>query len=171
MRWFCAGHFAATWLVCTSLLLRFHSVGDRSIAFILFSIILWPVILWAVPLKGYYYLKSVTLDRLKSRVHRGELKKAVVFGFGFGASLLAALGIGVATWALGAIDGWFRAQEGVFSLVHTLAWFPVAFALWILVPTIGLAFLARQQSKAASGQSNHPGAANGEGEDVISLAA
>ena len=142
MRWFCAGHFAATWLVCTSLLVRFHSAGETSISAVLFGLILWPVILWVVPLKGYFWLKSVTLDRLKARVRRGELKKAVVFTFGFCTSLFAALSIGMATWAVGAMDGWFSQQEGPVSLVHTLAWFPVAFVLWVLIPTIGMALLA-----------------------------
>jgi len=144
MRWFCAGHFAATWLVCTSLLFRFHAMHDSSIAFILFSVMLWPVVLWALPLKGYFYLKAVTLDRVKARVRGGELKKAVVFGFGFCTSLLAALSIGVATWAVGALDRWFSHQEGALSLVHTIAWFPVAFLLWVAIPTIGVAVLARQ---------------------------
>jgi hypothetical protein len=148
MRWFCAGHFAATWLVCTSLLVRFHTAHDSSIAFILFSIILWPMVLWAIPIKGYFYLKSVTLDRLKARVSRGELKKAVVFTFGFCTSLLAALSIGFATWAVGAMDTWFSQQEGVFSLLHTIAWFPIAFLLWILIPTVGMAILARQRQSA-----------------------
>lgn len=145
MRWFCAGHFAATWLVCTSLLLRFHAVHESSLTFVLFSVILWPLVLWAIPIKGYFYLKSVTLDRLKARVRRGELKKAVVFSFGFATSLLAALSIGFATWAVGAMDSWFSQQEGVMSLVHTIAWFPVAFLLWIVIPTLGMALLARRQ--------------------------
>jgi hypothetical protein len=145
MRWFCAGHFAATWLVCTSLLVRFHTTTDSSIAFIVFSIVLWPVILWALPLKGYFYLKSVTLDRLKARVHRGELKKAVVFGFGFCTSLIAAMSIGVATWCVGAMDHWFSDKEGAMSLLHTIAWFPIAFLLWVLIPTVGMAILARRQ--------------------------
>jgi hypothetical protein len=148
MRWFCAGHFAATWLVCTSLLVRFHTAHESSIAFIVFSIMLWPVVLWALPLKGYFHLKAVTLDRLKARVHRGELKKMVVFGFGFCTSLLAALSIGFATWAVGALDSWFSQQEGALSLVHTIAWFPIAFLLWILIPTIGMSVLARQRQAA-----------------------
>jgi hypothetical protein len=143
MRWFCLGHFAATWLVCTSLLFRFHAAGESSITFILFSVMLWPLLLWALPMKGYFHLKAVTLDRLKARVNHGELKKAVVFVFGFCASLLAAAAIGGATWAVGAMDLYFSQQEGAMSLVHTLAWFPLALALWILVPTFGLALLAR----------------------------
>ena len=145
MRWYCAGHFAATWLVCTTLLMRFHAAHESSITFILFSIMLWPLVLWAIPIKGYFYLKSVTLDRLKARVHRGELKKAVVFGFGFCTSLLAATSIGIATWAVGAMDSWFSQKEGVYSLLHTIAWFPISFLLWIIIPTIGMAILARQR--------------------------
>lgn len=141
MRWFCAGHFAATWLVCSSLLLRFHAAGESTVTFVLFSVILWPLILWAIPLKGYFYLKAVTLDRLKARVSRGELKRAVVFSFGFVTSLLAALCIGFATWSVGAIDGWFTHQAGAWSLLHTIAWFPVAFLLWVLIPTLGVAVL------------------------------
>lgn len=145
MRWYCAGHFAATWLVCTSLLLRFHAAHDSSIAFILFSVILWPVVLWAIPLKGYFYLKAVTLDRLKACVRRGELKRAVVFTFGFCTSLLAALSIGIATWAVGAVDTWFSQQEGAMSLAHTIAWFPVAFMLWVFIPRFGVKLLANRQ--------------------------
>ena len=148
MRWFCGGHFVATWLVCTSLLVRFHTAQASSIAFVLFSIILWPVVLWALPLKGYFYLKSVTLDRLKARVRRGELKKAVVFGFGFCTSLLAALSIGFATWAVGALDYWFSQQSGALSLLHTIIWFPIAFLLWIVIPTLGVAVLARRTKGA-----------------------
>ena len=148
MRWFCTGHFAATWLVCTSLLLRFHAAHDSSVAFVLFSIILWPVLLWALPLKGYFYLKSVTLDRLKAKVHRGDLKKAVVFAFGFCTSLLAALSIGLATWGMGALDAWFSRLDGPMGLLHTLSWFPVAFLLWVLIPTLGIAILARRQTEA-----------------------
>ena len=159
MRWFCAGHFVATWLVCTSLLVRFHTAQDSSIAFVLFSIILWPVVLWALPLKGYFYLKSVSLDRLKSRVRRGELKKAVVFGFGFCTSLLAAFSIGFATWAVGALDSWFSKQEGAMSLVHTIIWFPIAFLLWIIIPTLGVAMLARRTKGAIAPATAQPVAA------------
>ena len=143
MRWFCTGHFAATWLVCTSLLFRFHQVSDYSLTFVLFAMVLWPVLLWLLPMKGYFHLKAVTLDRLKARVSRGDLKKAVVFGFGFCTSLLAAACIGVAAWMVGAMDGWFSRQEGVTSLVHTLAWFPVAFLLWAIVPAVVVSRLAK----------------------------
>jgi hypothetical protein len=83
MRWYCTGHFAATWLVCSSLLFRFNTASDHSVAFVVFAVIIWPTLLWLLPLKGYFHLKAITLDRLKARVTRGELKKAVVFGFGF----------------------------------------------------------------------------------------
>jgi hypothetical protein len=53
------------------------------VAFVVFAVIIWPTLLWLLPLKGYFHLKAITLDRLKARVTRGELKKAVVFGFGF----------------------------------------------------------------------------------------
>jgi hypothetical protein len=147
MRWFCTGHFAATWLVCASLLVRFQAAHDSSVTFFILSVVLWPMVLWALPLKGYFYLKSVTLDRLKARVQGGELKKAVVFGFGFCTSLLAALSIGLATWAYAVADVWFSQQEGAMSLVHTLAWFPVAFLLWVTIPTIGMALLARKRGE------------------------
>jgi hypothetical protein len=101
-----------------------------------------------LPLKGYFYLKAVTLDRLKARVRRGELKKAVVFAFGFCTSLLAAASIGFATWGLGALDSWFSRQEGALSLAHTIAWFPIVFVLWILIPTMGMAVLARRRGAA-----------------------
>lgn len=110
---------------------------------------LWPVILWAIPIKGYFRLKAATLDRLKARVNCGELKKAVVFTFGFCTSLLAALSIGFATWMVGAMDTWFSQQEGVVSLLHTIAWFPISFLLWIIIPTVGMAILARQSETAA----------------------
>jgi hypothetical protein len=151
MRWFCTGHFAATWLVCTSLLLHFRNTSDHSVGFVVFGIILWPILLWALPLKGYFWLKSVTLDRLKARVSSGELKKAVVFLFGFCTSLLAAAGIGAATLVLSSADGWFSRQEGALSLAHTLAWFPVAFAVWVAVPTIALALLARGAASSRHG--------------------
>lgn len=141
MRWFCAGHFAATWLAFTVLLFRFHTAHDSSLTFLLFSVVLWSVVLWALPLKGYFYLKAVTLDRLKARVSRGELKKAVVFAFGFATSLLAVLSIAVATWVFTALDTWFSRQDGALSLVHTIVWFPVAFLLWVVIPPMGLAIL------------------------------
>ena len=147
MRWFCLGHFAATWLVCTSLLLHFRSASDSSIGFVVFGIILWPILLWALPMKGYFWLKAATLDRLKARVKSGDLKKMVVIIFGFCTSLLASASIGGATWALSSADGWFSRQEGPISLAHTLAWFPVAAALWVLVPTLALAILARSGRK------------------------
>lgn len=143
MRWFCTGHFAATWLVCTSLLFRFHRVDDLSLAFVLFAVVLWPVLLWLLPLKGYFHLKAVTLDRLKARVSSGDLRKAVVFGFGFCTSLLAAVFIGASAWLVGLIDGWFSKQEGLTSLAHTIAWFPVAFLLWAIVPAVVVSRLAR----------------------------
>src|SRR5829696_6585324 len=133
MRWFCTGHFAATWLVCSSLLFRFQRVNDLSLAIVLFSVVLLPVLLWLLPLKGYFHLKAITLDRLKSRVSTGELKRAVVFGFGFCTSLLAAVFIGFSAWAVDAMDGWFSRQDGLTSLAHTLAWFPVAFVLWAII--------------------------------------
>jgi hypothetical protein len=143
MRWFCTGHFAATWLVCTSLLLRFQRADNGSVAMVVFGIILWPLLLWALPLKGYFHLKSITLDRLKARVQHGDLRKAVVFVFGFCTSLLAAACIGLAAWGVGAIDGWFRQKDGMMGFVHTLAWFPVAFALWVILPKVVLSMLAR----------------------------
>jgi hypothetical protein len=148
MRWFCTGHFAATWLVCTSLLFRFHQVSDYSLTFVLFAVVLWPVLLWLLPLKGYFHLKAITLDRLKARVSNGELKKAVVFGFGFCTSLLAAGTIGLAAWLVGATDGWFSKQEGVTSLMHTLAWFPVAFFLWAIIPAVVVSRLAKGRREA-----------------------
>lgn len=148
MRWFCTGHFAATWLVCSSLLFRFQAAPDHSVAFVLFAVIIWPTLLWLLPLKGYFHLKAITLDRLKARVSRGELKKAVVFTFGFCTSLLAAAAIGLTAWAVGAMDGWFSKQEGVFSMMHMLIWFPVAFAVWALVPAFVVSRLARDDSDA-----------------------
>lgn len=149
MRWFCTGHFAATWLVCTSLLFRFYSVSDFSLSAVLFALVLWPVVLWLLPLKGYFHLKEVTLDRFKDRVSRGDLKKAVVFGFGFCTSLLAAACIGVTAWAVGAMDSWFSHHEGLTSLMHTIAWFPVAFAVWAIVPAVVLSRLARGGASTA----------------------
>jgi hypothetical protein len=138
MLWFCSGHFAATWLVCLTLIFRFHATAERPPAFILFALVLWPVVLELLPLRGYFALKRVTLDRLKARVHRGELKKAVVFAFGFCTSLLAAAGIGAGAWAFGLLDGWL----GKVSAVPTLAWLPVTFALWVVPPVIAVAILA-----------------------------
>ena len=80
MLWFCSGHFASTWLVCLTLILRFQATAERPLTFVLFALILWPVLLELLPLRGYFALKRVTLDRLKARVHRGELKKAVRIG-------------------------------------------------------------------------------------------
>ncbi len=149
MRWFCTGHFTATWLVCSSLLFRFHAASDHSVAFVLFAVIIWPTLLWLLPLKGYFYLKAITLDRLKARVSRGELRKAVVFAFGFCTSLLAAAGIGLTALAVGAMDGWFSKHEGVFSMAHMLIWFPIAFAMWALVPAFVVSRLARGDSEAS----------------------
>jgi hypothetical protein len=150
MRWFCTGHFAATWLVCTSLLFRFHRVDDLSLTFILFAVVLWPILLWLLPLKGYFHLKAVTLDRLKNRVSSGELKRAVVFAFGFFTSILAALCIGATAWAVGAMDTWFSRQDGLASLAHTIAWFPVAFIVWAVVPAFVLSRLARGGARAVT---------------------
>lgn len=149
MRWFCAGHFAATWLACTVLLFRFHAAHDSSLTFVLFSVVLWPVVLWALPLKGYFHLKAVTLDRLKERVSCGELKKAVVFAFGFATSVLAVLSIAVATWAFTALDTWFSRQDGALSLMHTIVWFPLAFLLWVVIPPMGMAILGRGGESSA----------------------
>lgn len=152
MRWFCTGHFAATWLVCTSLLFRFHQVSDYSVTFVLFAVVLWPVLLWSLPLKGYFHLKAITLDKLKARVSNGELKKMVVFTFGFCTSLLAAGMIGLTAWLVGVTDGWFSKQEGVTSLMHTIAWFPVAFALWAIIP----AFVVSRLAKGGRGETEVP---------------
>ena len=99
-------------------------------------------VLELLPLKGYFYLKRVTLDRLKARVHRGELKKAVVFGFGFCTSLLAAVGIQTTVWAVGSMDVWFGKMDGWSSALHTLAWFPITFLLWVVPPVVAVAMLA-----------------------------
>jgi len=155
MFWFCSGHFAATWLVCLSLIFRFQASADRPFTFILCAVLFWPVVLELLPLKGYFYLKSVTLDRLKARVRSGELKKAVVFGFGFCTSVFAAVGIQLAVWAVGSTDGWFGKMDGWFSVLHTLAWFPVTFALWVVPPVIVLALLAGKSSKTASADPFH----------------
>jgi hypothetical protein len=62
--------------------------------------------------------------------------------------LFAAAAIGLTAWAVGAMDGWFSKQEGVFSMVHMLIWFPVAFAVWALVPAFVVSRLARDGSSA-----------------------
>ncbi len=142
MLWFCSGHFAATWLVCLTLIFRFHATAERPLTFVMFALILWPVLLELLSLRGYFALKRVTLDRLKARVHRGELKKAVVFAFGFCTSLLAAAGIGAAAWAFGLLDGWL----GKMSAVPTLAWLPLTLALWVVPPVSAVALLAGRAS-------------------------
>lgn len=149
MFWFCSGHFAATWLVCLSLIFRFHSTAERPHAFVIFALIFWPVVLELLTLKGYFALKRVTLDRLKARVRTGELKKAVVFAFGFCTSLGAAAGIGAASWAVGSVDRWFGKMDGWLSALHTIAWFPVTLALWIAPPVIVLAMLAGKRAKTS----------------------
>ena len=153
MRFFCFGHFAATWLVCLTLIFRFHSAAERPLTFVLFALILWPVLLELLPLKGYFALKRVTLDRLKARVRRGELKKAVVFAFGFCTSLLAAAGIGGAAWAFGLLDGWLGKVNDNFSLLPTLAWLPITFLLWVVPPALAVAMLAGKASAGAAASS------------------
>ncbi len=138
MLWFCSGHFAATWLVCLTLIFRFQSTAEKPHTFVVCAVLLWPVLLELLSLRGYFALKRVTLDRLKARVSRGELKKAVVFAFGFCTSLLAAAGIGAAAWGFGLLDGWL----GKVSAVPTLAWLPLTFALWVAPPVIAVAILA-----------------------------
>jgi hypothetical protein len=150
MLWFCSGHFAATWLVCLTLIFRFHSAAERPLTFVLFALILWPVLLELLPLRGYFALKRVTLDRLKARVRRGEVKKAVVFAFGFCTSLLAAIGIGTAAWALGVLDGWFGKMDG-FTVLPTLAWLPITFVLWVVPPVIAVAMLAGKAGTPRTG--------------------
>ena len=142
MRWFCTGHFAATWLVCSGLLFHFQKTGEKPLTFVIFALVLWPLVLTLLPMKGYFHLKALTLDRLKARVRNGELKKAVVFGFGFCTSFAAALSIGLATWVVGQLDGYFSKQDGLMGVAHTLAWFPICFALWALVPSFVLSKLA-----------------------------
>ena len=142
MLWFCSGHFAATWLVCLTLIFRFHATAEKPLTFVLCALILWPGLLELLPLRGYFALKRVTLDRLKARVHRGELKKAVVFAFGFCTSLLAAAGIGTASWGFGLLDGWL----GKMSALPTLAWLPLTFVLWVVPPVIAVAMLAGRAS-------------------------
>ena len=150
MLWFCSGHFAATWLVCLTLIFRFHATAERPHTFVLFALILWPVLLELLPLRGYFALKRVTLDRLKARVHRGELKKAVVFAFGFCTSILAAAGIGMAAWGLGLLDGWVGKMDRLAAL-PTIAWLPITFVLWVVPPVIAVAMLAGK-SAAAKGE-------------------
>jgi hypothetical protein len=143
MFWFCSGHFTATWIVCVALIAKFYATAaDQSLTFILFALLFWPVVLELLSLKGYFALKRVTLDRLKARVRTGELKKAVVFAFGFVTSLLAAAGIGAAVWAVRSLDHWFGKMDGWLSALHTIAWFPITFALWVVPPVIVLAMLA-----------------------------
>ena len=108
-----------------------------------FAIVLWPVLLWLLPLKGYFKLKGATLDRLKARVVSGELKKVVVFSFGFCTSLLAAVGIVLAAWGVAAFDTWFGKQDGFLSFAHVLVWFPIAFLLWAVAPAFVVSKLAR----------------------------
>ena len=151
MLWFCSGHFAATWLVCLTLIFRFHSASERPLTFVLFALILWPVLLELLPLRGYFALKRVTLDRLKARVNRGELKKAVVFAFGFCTSLFAAIGIGTAAWAFGLLDGWLGKMDNLAAL-PTLAWLPITFFLWVVPPVIAVAMLAGKANNALSKQ-------------------
>ncbi len=157
MLWFCSGHFAATWLVCLTLIFRFHSTAERPLAFIVCALILWPVLLELLPLRGYFALKRVTLDRLKARVHRGELKKAVVFAFGFCTSILAAAGIGVAAWGLGLLDGWFGKIDRLAAL-PTIAWLPITFLLWVVPPVAAVAMLA---GKSAAGKDSRSGRTHG----------
>jgi hypothetical protein len=159
MFWFCSGHFAATWLVCMSLLCRFLSMQGRPVTFVLFALVLWPLLLGLLPWKGYWHLKRITLDRLKARVSRGELKKAVVFAFGFCTSLLAAASIGFASWLVGKLDALFAKYDGWMSIAHQLAWFPLAFALWVLLPMLAVRRLAREQKQAAPMQAEHAVAA------------
>ncbi|MEO6785676.1 MAG: hypothetical protein ABI318_06035 [Chthoniobacteraceae bacterium] len=154
MLWFCSGHFAATWLVCLTLIFRFHSTTERPLTFVLFALILWPVVLELLPLKGYFALKRVTLDRLKARVSRGELKKAVVFAFGFCTSLLAAAGIGAAAWGFGLLDGWLGKMNDSVTALPTLAWLPLTFVLWVVPPVIAVAWLAGKTAKKVGGDSS-----------------
>ena len=149
MRWFCTGHFAATWLACSGLLLHFQKTGEKPLTFVIFALILWPLVLTLLPLKGYFHLKAITLDRLKARVTCGELKKAVVFAFGFCTSLAAALCIGLATVLVGMLDSYFSKQDGLLGVAHTLAWFPISFAVWALVPSFVLRRLAGKAQATA----------------------
>lgn len=149
MFWFCSGHFAATWLVCLTLIFRFHAATEKPLTFVLFALILWPVLLELLPFRGYFALKRVTLDRLKARVHRGELKKAIVFAFGFGTSMAAAIGIGAAAWGFGLLDGWLGKMSDGVNVMSTLAWLPVTCVLWIVPPMIAVALLAGRVEKAS----------------------
>lgn len=151
MPWFCSGHFAATWLVCLTLIFRFHAADERPLTFVVFALVLWPVLLELLPLRGYFALKRATLDRLKARVHRGELKKAVVFVFGFCTSLLAALGIGMAAWAFGLLDSWLQKSDR-FAVLPTLAWLPVTFLLWVVPPVVAVALLAGKNRSSESAE-------------------
>ncbi len=155
MLWFCSGHFAATWLVCLTLIFRFHATAERPLTFVLFALILWPVLLELLSLRGYFALKHATIDRLKSRVSRGELKKAVVFAFGFCTSVLAATGIGLAAWGLGLLDGWFGKMDRLVVL-PTLAWLPITFVLWVVPPVIVVAMLAGKSGRAKGARSHRP---------------
>jgi hypothetical protein len=38
-------------------------------------------------------------------------------------------------------------MDGWFSALHTIAWFPVTFALWVVPPVIVLAMLAGKKGK------------------------
>jgi hypothetical protein len=147
MIWFCSGHFAATWLVCLTLIFRFHSLAERPLTFVLSALILWPVVLELLPIKGYFALKRVTLDRLKARVSRGELKKAVVFAFGFCTSLVAAAGIGAAAWGFGMLDGWLGKMSDGVTALPTIAWLPLTFILWVVPPMIAVAILAGKAAR------------------------
>ena len=150
MRWFCTGHFSATWLFCTGLLFHFQKTGEKPLTFMLFALILWPLVLTLLPLKGYFHLKAITLDRLKARVNRGELKKAVVFAFGFCTSFAAALCIGAATLLVGKLDAYFSKQDGLLGVAHTLVWFPICFAVWALTPSLVLSKLAGKPESPAN---------------------
>ena len=159
MLWFCSGHFAATWLVCLTLIFRFHAAAEKSLTFVLFALILWPVLLELLSLRGYFALKRMTLDRLKARVHRGELKKAVVFAFGFCTSLLAAAGIGAAAWAVGLLDGWLGKMGDTANAMPTLAWLPLTFLLWVVPPGIAVALLAgKARANVARATATEPAA-------------
>jgi hypothetical protein len=148
MFWFCSGHFTATWLVCLGLIFKFQAVTtSHPLTYALFALLFWPVVLELLSLKGYFSLKAATLDRLKARVRSGELKKAIVFAFGFCTSLLAAAGIGGAIWAVRSMDHWFGKLDGWISALHTIAWFPVSFILWVVPPVIVLAVLAGRSAK------------------------
>jgi hypothetical protein len=81
-------------------------------------------------------------------VNRGELKKAIVFAFGFCTSLFAAIGIGAAAWGFGLLDGWLGKMGDGVSVMSTLAWLPVTFLLWIVPPVIAVALLAGRAEKA-----------------------